>query len=507
MSLRDQCVAAYKMNELPGHDRIDLTGRGNNLISIFPGREDQQDLWIMGSSGGHLVNGGFCYFGAWNRLLTQSEKDDLYNSGSGRTYANITASLKVDPCFYFNLTSGTDLADATGKIPDLTSAGTPGSRTGPGGTGTAADFNGSTQWMYSPDKYGLRIPTLVNTKVGGKKTFSFWVCLDAPTPADATVPYIVGKYGSAAAADVEWLVYYRKITGDLTFWGGQGWATTDPTLCPIKATTFGTPTNGQWCHIIYEFDMATNYQSISINGTKDEWAHSIVPSIPTVLPMGAKFLDSYFFTGATTGRAAEKSLRCNGSDLNGGHYDHSLFAWIAITTLNPGHNQHILGKFNVTGSVIEWSLDFYPPSTLYFQVSDGGGANFYYPSVTISDNLSHSVYCEYEAATKTARISLDNAAFQTMSGAFSPAEVTSYPFKVAYNEVGSAPGEVAGMQFVGEVGPWAKWKRLLTTDERTYLHNLGNKSYYPWDSAVTRSPKLSSKYNLRPAPFTAGGTK
>ena len=508
MSLRDQCVAAYKMNELPGHDRIDLTGRGNNLISIFTGRSDETGLFIMGG-GSHYVDGAFCRLGFWDRVLTSSEKSDLYNSGNGRLYADMASSLKDSELqAYYDLASTANLSCAAGKGPTLTYSGTPDTVTSPDGSGTAINFNGTNQRLYNPHHKAFIIPALVNTKIGGKKTISFWVKLDAPTPANGSVPYIIGKYNESTAADVEWLVYYRQTTGDLKFWGDQGWATTDPTLCPIPAPTFGTPTAGQWCHIIYEFDLATNYKALIINGTKDSWSNSVVPTIPTILPIGAKFLDSYTFTGTSAGRSAEKSLKCWGSDLNGGHYDHSLFAWIAITTLNPGHNQHILGKFNTTGSVIEWSLDFYTSgNTLYFQVSDGGGSNFYYPSKTISDNLAHSVYCEYEAATKTARISLDNGTFATMSGSFSPAEVASYPFKVGYNEVGTSPSEAAGMQFVGELGPWAKWKRLLTTDERTYLHNLGNTKFYPWDSAVVKSPRLVRAYDLRPAPFTIGGTK
>ena len=489
MALTDGIQCAYRMDELPGLDREDLTGNGNALASCFPGAPGTEDLWVMGDGGGsHYTEGRFCRLGFWHRLLTSGEKTTLYNSGSGQVWSGISGGSLNDARAYYNL-DGSSLADATGRNTDMTASSSPGSAAGPGGSGTAYTFNGTSQQLNHPHSDDFVWQALQPDGTGGKLTLSYWVYL---TTIDngSHISAILTKAASGGFP-VEIYEYYRHDSGDRRFHTDQGSAPSDPELMVLKADTFGAPSAATWYHVLHEIDLEQNLNRITVNNaSSDEWLDSVVPTSPDILATGCQFLDSYAFTGLTQGRSAGKYLTAPAGaagDLTGGDYDWSVFVWLAITNRSPGHNQHVMGKFQVSGSVIEWSLDFYAPSTLYFQLGNGNGSSFAFPDVSVSDSGLHSVYLEYKnvSGTRTCKIRIDDATENEDSVGFTPAEVTSIDFRMGFSNtlVGGASGggiNIADMQFVGEVGPWAKWSRTLTPSEITELHTLGPDEFYPW---------------------------
>lgn len=80
--------------------------------------------WTFGRRGSleTFMSGGLACWGYWTRLLTGPERTTLYNAGAGRTYAGLTAGLKVGLQWYWNMdeAAGATRADSTANGNGLT---------------------------------------------------------------------------------------------------------------------------------------------------------------------------------------------------------------------------------------------------------------------------------------------------------------------------------------------------------------------------------------------------
>jgi hypothetical protein len=126
----------------------------------------------------------------------------------------------------------------------------------------------------------------------------------------------------------------------------------------------------------------------------------------------------------------------------------------------------IVGK--ATSANRELYIGYTSGERFFVEVGNGTGTSvisFQSSGVHPHSNWYH-IYVQYASATQRASISIQNAALQLSAVASSAPGVSTSDFTIGStgNPSGFFPGQVAMCGF---------WKRLLTTDERTFLFNSG----------------------------------
>lgn len=475
--LANGCVCAYSMDEASGLSRQDLTGRGNTLTPSFTPASNTGPITLGAGTASQYFAGALARFGKWNRLLTSAEKTTLYNAGAGVKWSDISAGSLNDAVLYYNLDEASgDRADATSRNVSMTvTGGAPTRVTGPDGTSSAIHFDGASDKIATTDAADFRIGNF-------DFTMAIWANLDN---TDSTETQVVDYFAGKATGDnVEWLFYYPYLTGRSRWQFVLGYETTDPNLVNIKATNAGKPTAATWYFLLVEYDTSTNTISITVNNTNtDSFSPVAVPDRSTLSgPVyGSRFVDSGNFDDQTvpSGRVGPKHCyrASNGSDdLSIGNADATVCGWFKLNS--TAHDQQLMGKFNNSGSVMDW-LVFWQQNTLslFFDLSDGGGTNFTVAGISLNDTNLH-FFAGRVTAGSAVSMSLDNGTPDaTAIAGYTPAS-NSVQFQLG--AVVNGNGNNSYLQFVGVMGWWAKWNRVLSDAEITTLYEQGPGVPYPF---------------------------
>lgn len=184
-----------------------------------------------------------------NATITAGERLDLYNAGTGREYATLSASLKTSLVSFWNCNeaTGVTLVDSQG-VNNLIPTGAT-SQTGH--LGNAIDFNGSSQYcsISNASQTGL-------SPGASSFTIAAWVMLHAKT-----LQHIITKTGATVASDEYILSYEGPTTPDrLKFYIQSG-----GTYTAVTANSFGSPPTETWFFVVAWFDASAQTLNIQVN--------------------------------------------------------------------------------------------------------------------------------------------------------------------------------------------------------------------------------------------------
>lgn len=474
-TLTNGCIVAYPMNEASGTNRLDATGRGNTLTPSFTPSSYTDPIYLGQGTVGHSFAGALARFGKWNRLLTAGEKTTLRNSGSAVKWSDISASSLNDAVFYYNLDEASgNRVDATGRNSALAPTNAPGRTTGPDGTASAAQFAGGGDYLSTTDAADFRIGNF-------DFTILIWVNINSVSSGSA-VDYFIGK---ATGDNVEWLFYYPHAAGRSRWQFDLGYEITDPNLANVKCSTAGQPSASTWYMLLAEYNSATNSLSVTVNNTDtDTFTPTAVPNLTayTGAVLGSQFVESAAFDSSTvpTGRVGPKHLyRTSGGsdDLSGGNVDYTIAFWFKLDVLTS--TMMLCGKWDANNASPDYAIwwDF-ANTRLTFQIGNGTGSNAIVVTRPLNDTNLHFALAEVDAGNQIS-LTLDNGTTSSLAiSGFTPA-ATAVQFRIGSIVNGDA--SYLYYQFVGKMGPWFKWNRLLTTDEKVEAYNNGSPLYYPFE--------------------------
>ena len=195
------------------------------------------------SNPANVLDGRVDELAFYGRMLTSGEISYLYNSGSGRTYANLvsaSATTRNDSHGSNHLTDNNATPSATGKQSNC-----------------ASFTRSSSQYLSRADNATL---SPGNTSF----TFATWVKLDNKTNTQR----ILGKW---AASNQEYLLQYDQPSDRFT------WSVSDTgsNTVSVTASTFGSPSTATWYFVVVYHDATNDLIGISVNnGAFNTAAHS-----------------------------------------------------------------------------------------------------------------------------------------------------------------------------------------------------------------------------------------
>lgn len=146
--------------------------------------------------------------------------------------------------------------------------------------------------------------------------------------------------------------------------------------------------------------------------------------------------------------------------------DTSIAAWFKTSS---GAAQGIVCKWD-GGSNLEYQLYIFENVT--WLIRDTGATNESIASVsTYFDNAWHLAIATYTASDKKLRLSVDNGT-EVVSG-------TAMPNGPVDAAAALTVGSIGGASYKnGQIDEVGIWKKVLTSDERTWLYNSGNGRSY-----------------------------
>ena len=202
---------------------VNLGSVNNNLIPYINDNLNNTRPFRIGCGSGtdgfnpetptRFAQGSIDSFNIWNKVLTQAEITELYNSGNGSQY--------IGDNFYKPTTNdalGTNNGTAVGGL-----------TYGLGKVGTAFQFNGSNSLVELPTN---------SMKFTGDFSYSFWVNFASL----GGYPTLISNYRNAAGSDYGYFLRMNP-SNKLEFWG---FATSTNSFAMVSVTTFNTNT---WYHV------------------------------------------------------------------------------------------------------------------------------------------------------------------------------------------------------------------------------------------------------------------
>lgn len=168
-------------------------------------------------------------------------------------------------------------------------------------------------------------------------------------------------------------------------------------------------------------------------------------------------------------RANSESLsRTSNASLQAGDIDLTMACWVYLAS--NSEFQGIAGKWAVSPNK-EYMLN-YTGLVYQFGVSSDGAAQTTRDATSFGKPLTetwHYVVAWHDATENTINIQVDNGAIDS----------TSYSSGITTTATTFYLGQLAlGYHFGGLIDEVGLWKRVLTSDERTWLYNSGNGRSY-----------------------------
>lgn len=201
----------------------------------------------------------------WKKVLTADERIFLYNSGIGRTYAEIQAGISLA----INLVAAWELNESSGNALDSKGSNTLTETSGTIATGTGLIYSTARDFELADTEY-FSITDNVTLSMGAEQDFTLECWLKAESlPTD--FHGILGKCNGNAGSLEYWLFWDGVVNSKFRF-GISGNGTTD---VYVTAATPAPPSTGTWYQIIAYHDGVANTIGISANGaTPSTASHS-----------------------------------------------------------------------------------------------------------------------------------------------------------------------------------------------------------------------------------------
>lgn len=160
--------------------------------------------------------------------------------------------------------------------------------------------------------------------------------------------------------------------------------------------------------------------------------------------------------------------------LSTGDIDFTIAGWVMAEALAT--NNTLASKFSTTGNQREYSVGYNSTSNRFrFTVSATGSSTVAH---AVADSLGapsnavwYFIVAWHDATANTINIQVNNGTVDSTSHSTGVFNGTS-PFAIG------ARINTTGEYWDGRIDEVAFWKRVLTSDERTYLYNSGNGRAY-----------------------------
>ena len=146
----------------------------------------------------------------------------------------------------------------------------------------------------------------------------------------------------------------------------------------------------------------------------------------------------------------------------------AVFCWFQLTS--NANSFYVLISKNTTTTNRGYDVYFQKSdSKLYFEFRNSADTAWFTTNwgSALSLNTWYSLYVHYDTANSQIGISVDNGTLVTASA--TSARSTSNAFVL---------GGIATQYWTGYIDQFGFWQRILTTTERTFLHNSGNGRSY-----------------------------
>jgi hypothetical protein len=169
--------------------------------------------------------------------------------------------------------------------------------------------------------------------------------------------------------------------------------------------------------------------------------------------------------------------RADNADLSTGDIDFTIACWLQLES-KPANPMEAASKFNRTENQREYTLGWLNTTDrLRFLVSsDGGNTNV---GQATANNLGapstgvwYFVVCWHDAAANTVNIQVNNGTVDSTAYSLGVLDGSS-AFRL-----GAVSDTTAALFWDGLLDEVAIWKRVLTTDEKTWLYNGDNGRSY-----------------------------
>lgn len=213
-------------------------------------------------------------YGIWKgKLLSTAEISYLYNSGSGRSYADLESANNPGTT---NLVSYWGLGEASGTRVDSHSSNDLGDNNtvtqGTGIVGNCADFERSNSEYLSitnASQTGLDFGSTDHS-------ISFWVNFETIANQFYTA---FGKYQNSGQLEYQYRLWGYDNQEAYVQWSGNGTSVTGKTFNMTNFTNWST---GTWYHIVWVADVSAGSVEMFVNGVSE----ATVTGLPTSIHQG-----------------------------------------------------------------------------------------------------------------------------------------------------------------------------------------------------------------------------
>lgn len=471
----------------------------NNLIAVSVNAETWQtasttgtpatsassfDIGIGGYTAGYF-DGRVDSFGFWKKIPSQEELTWLYNSGNGRIYSDLIASDALAG-ITTSLISWYDMKEPSGVRYDSHStnhlsesfSNKVDASTNNGGFETAGSGGADTFGTWSEGTAGT---STVNRDTVTVYAGSASCRLDIDSSNSAAYVQQTSMFTTGKLYTVS--CYARSGAGTPTFQIGT--STTSESKVQALTTTYTLYSHtfrpSSTTFVIVR-DTATSaslyFDNVTVIAAEIQGTSGIAKGVATDENLCVKFNGSSQYLSRTG---------ASSTDFVIGSGDISIWGWFNLDTVLTSFQGLISKATGTSDATTEWAI-YLNGSSLRFDVSDGSATKQALYATAIVPGDWYFVVATYDSSDKKARIYVNNStAAESTALVGSPNNITAL-FNI---------GRYSSLYTSGRIDGVGITSRLLTSDERTTLFNLGKGMKYA-DVALTTINDASFKsfYNM-----------
>lgn len=153
---------------------------------------------------------------------------------------------------------------------------------------------------------------------------------------------------------------------------------------------------------------------------------------------------------------------------------YTVCAWVYPTTIGAGQTYYLYAQYIGTTAA---SIAFgYTMIGALFYISNSSTFDVINSTLTLTANTWNFVVGYYDPANVIVGVSVNNSAPQTNAAPNAPTAST-----ITTTIGGGSTSAFAGNTVAGRMQRVGVWKRVLSSDERTYLYNGGSGRDYPFN--------------------------